>query len=248
MVNIFSGNREKKIPKTFKDCYKIDNVTKNLWIWCERLEKWGFIFCLILGIIGIISIVSEGIEMAELIDELNIDTKEIESTAAELGIEIKSVFEVVFEGILQWSFYCFLEYCTYHVLALLIGSLASIVQHTKISANITLYNSAKAEGITDDYEEECEKTIKETIKKSPSSIKTNNIPTGFKKCNYCKELSPIDTKRCSCGCLSFEMSNSENEMSNDEYLKKLEKVTLCAKCGADISNDDNTCHVCGKKI
>ena len=106
MVNMFSGNQEKKIPKNFKECYATDSITQNLWIWCERLEKWGFRLCLFLGIIGIASIISNGIEMAKLIEELNIDMKEIRTAAAELGIEIKPVFEVVLEGIFDWLFYC----------------------------------------------------------------------------------------------------------------------------------------------
>ena len=176
MANMFSGNQEKKIPRNFKDCYKTDSITQNLWLWCERLEKWGFRLCLIMGVIGIVSIISNGIEMAKLIEELNIDVEEIRTVAAELGVEVKPVFEVVIEGIFDWSFYCFLEYCSYHILALLVGSLATIVQHTKITANISLYNSAKAEGVSDDCEvntediKQGEKTVKQKTFKNEKLV------------------------------------------------------------------------------
>ena len=153
MANMFSGNQEKKIPKSFKDCYKTDGITQNLWLWCERLEKWGKILFWILIIIGVIDTISAGINAHELIKQIGAETvEEIREASAEMGIEIPTVFEALVNNLLIWTLYSFLEYCAYHVLALLVGSLATIVQHTKITANITLYNSAKAEGITDDYE------------------------------------------------------------------------------------------------
>ncbi len=255
MANMFSGNLEKKIPKNFKDCYKTDSISQNLWLWCERLETWGLRLCILLGIIGIIDIISNGIEMSNLLKELNIDMNEIRTAAAEYNIEIKSVFEVVVEGIFDWVFYCFIEYCSYHILALLIGSLASIVQNTKITANLTLYNCAKIEGANVDYEEECEEEPKETVEKKKSVTKTNDIPSGFKKCAYCKELSPIETERCSCGCLAFETNNSENsEKLNDSHTKsnivhngvipnyyEKEDIYSCPRCGCTLKKGQEEC-------
>ncbi len=177
MANMFSGNVKKKIPKDLRECYKTDNVTHNLWVWCERLEKWGFRICIALAIIGIFTIIKNGIETAQLLDELNIDLNEITVVSAEYGIEIKSVFEVVIEGILIWTFYCFIEYCTYHVLALLVGSLATIVQNTKITANITLYNSAKAEGITDDYDENADDNTADKKIKKQKPVRNEKLDT-----------------------------------------------------------------------
>ena len=50
-------------------------------------------------------------------------------------------FEIFIPLLLETALYAFLEYCAYHILALLIGALASIVQNTKISANVALYNT-----------------------------------------------------------------------------------------------------------
>ncbi len=185
MANMFSGNVDKRIPKDLKDCYKTDSITQNLWGWCERLEKWGYILCVIMVFAGIIAIISNAVETAQLLDEYNIDTYEIRELMAEEGIKVKSVFEVVVEDIIKWSLYCFLEYCAYHILALLIGSLATIVQHTKISANIALYNSAKAEGISDDYEEESiKKSIFSDTDNYESEAQKDNAPSETVKLFY----------------------------------------------------------------
>ncbi len=155
MTTMFSRNQEKKIPRNFKDCYKTDSITQNLWLWCERLEKWGYILFRILIVIGVIDTIIAGINAHQLIEQIGAETvEEIREASAEMGIEIPTVFEALVNNLLSWTLYSFLEYCAYHILALLVGSLATIVQHTKITANIALYNSAKTEGVSDDYEEE----------------------------------------------------------------------------------------------
>jgi|GEM_PF-2991094 len=218
MANMFSGNQEKKIPKSFKDCYKTDGITQNLWLWCERLEKWGFILFWILIIIGVIDTIMAGINAHQLIEEIGAETvEEIREASAELGIEIPTVFEALVNNIFSWTLYSFLEYCAYHILALLVGSLATIVQHTKITANITLYNSAKTEGFVDDNAEmengnstenisrKCNKKTHETYISEIKDTNTNSENTHWKEnkltgtkilvCNHCKkELMYIDTQ------------------------------------------------------
>ena len=96
MANMFSGNQEKKIPRDLKSCYKTDNVTHNLWTWCERLEKWGKILFGILIIVGIIDTIMAGINAHQLIEEIGAETvEEIREASAELGIEIPTVFEAL---------------------------------------------------------------------------------------------------------------------------------------------------------
>ena len=150
MANMFSGNAEKKVPGDLKSCYRTDPVAENLWIWSERLERWGMWLCVVLFIVGIVTVIHNASEASKLIKELGLDSDELKAEAAKLGIEIKSVGEVVFDSSLNWAIYCFLEFCAYHILALLVGSLASIVQHTRITANIALYKAAKAEGFTEE--------------------------------------------------------------------------------------------------
>ena len=178
MANMFSGNQEKKIPRNFKDCYKTDSITQNLWLWCERLEKWGCILFWILIVIGVIDTIIAGINAHQLIEQIGAETvEEIREASAKMGIEIPTVFEALVNNLLSWTLYSFLEYCAYHILALLVGSLATIVQHTKITANIALYTTAKAEGVIDDYEENVE-GIKQTEKiEKQKPIKNKKIET-----------------------------------------------------------------------
>ena len=239
MANMFSGNTEKRIPKSFKECYETDGITQNLWQWCERLEKWGLALCFILGIIGIISIISEGVQTARLIDELGIDMAEVRAAAAELGIEVKSVSEVVVDGILRWSFYCFIEYCVYHVLALLVGALASIVQHTRITANITLYTAAKAENITEDYAEETN-DVNDNNDKSESDNKK------AKKCNWWIHQNYVG-----------EMNSTDSDSDNAHWETNHSlntKTLVCNNCGKklisvyDIDKGIKDCPRCGRRF
>lgn len=206
MANMFSGNQEKKIPKSFKDCYKTDGITQNLWLWCERLEKWGKILFWILIVIGIVDTIIAGINAHQLIEEIGAETvEEIREASAEMGIEIPTVFEALVNNLLIWTLYSFLEYCAYHILALLVGSLATIVQHTKITANITLYTTAKKEGFVEDNCDEEEKTI-DKVRKKPSK-KYSRVKYGTNGeyvCPKCK-MSNDSQKICErCGFNPFE--------------------------------------------
>lgn len=134
MENIFSGNREKEIPKTFKDCYKTDNVTNNLWIWCERLENWGKTLFWILIIGGIILSIVTSITTETVVKGTYYTYTDTETTFN---------FITFITALAVTALSAFLEYILYHTIALLIGSLATIVQSTKITANINLYKYAK---------------------------------------------------------------------------------------------------------
>ena len=223
MANIFSGNVEKEIPKNLKECYKTDAVTQNLWTWCERIEKFGFILCILLGIIGIIEIVSNGIEMSNLIRELDIEMDEIRTVAAEYDIEIKSVFQVVIEGIFTWVFYCFIEYCTYHIIALLIGALATIVQHTKISANVAIYKVSISE--KEDRKPEAPEVLNDGI-----DLKKENIV-----CPVCNFEQRARRKVCwQCGAKL--VADDQDPISHYwlcDGCKKMRSQSPCEHCGKD---------------
>lgn len=143
---------EKKIPKSLKECYATDNVSSNLWGWSEWLEVWGGRVLVILIIIGIISTIAQAVQVAQIDENL--------------------VFLTVITSIATWVLYAFIEYCAYHVLSLLIASLATIVQNTRITANVAIYNVAKEEGILKEGV-----ILKDEPKKStPSASKQN---TGY---------------------------------------------------------------------
>ena len=128
----FYKRREKKVPETFEDCYSPDEVTKELWSWSARLEDWGqtlfraiIVIGIILAIVGAIMVDASG--------------------------EIQSFnFWMLLTGLIECAIYAVIEYIIYHVLALLVGSLATIVQHTKISADVALYMSSKELGLDEE--------------------------------------------------------------------------------------------------
>ncbi|MBQ3541982.1 MAG: hypothetical protein IJA45_02530 [Oscillospiraceae bacterium] len=167
MKNMFSGNDKKSIPNTLDECTRIDAVSNNLWIWSERLENWGRILFFLLVVIGIISTIAEGVSTHELLQELGkeIDPQEL----AALGYKIPSVFDVVLVSLFMWGLYAFLEYCAYHVLALLIGALASITQNTIITANAALLTANMQPNIP-------KTTPQETTAKTNSATSTQAAP------------------------------------------------------------------------
>lgn len=234
--NMFSGNTNKKIPKDFKDCYKTDNVTNNLWIWCERIERWGFRICIALLIIGLITIISNAVETAQLLEQYGLDLDELREFSIDYGVEVKSVFETVIEDTTTWALYCFLEYCAYHTLALLVGSLATIVQNTKITANVSLYKYAIENNIlfeNDDAEKEADKTENNTTAKNTSSQKQEYNPlyeSESKVCPNCGKSQPAYRSLCFY-CRSKFIDNN---------------TWVCPECCRENSNDITECK-CGYK-
>lgn len=123
MENMFSGNSEKQIPKNLSECTKSNATVDTLHAWAERLENWGQIFFVVLIIIGIISTIIDTVQIADVNEEL--------------------VFSTLVTSIITWALYAFIEFCTYHVLALLVSALGFITQSTIISANVALYEASK---------------------------------------------------------------------------------------------------------
>ena len=123
MANMFSGKQEKHIPKTLSECTRSDATVDNLHAWAERLENWGAIFFVVLIIVGIISTVVETIQVADVNEDM--------------------AFSTFLTSAITWGVYAFIEYCAFHVLALLISALACITQNTMISADVALYEAAK---------------------------------------------------------------------------------------------------------
>ena len=152
------SSSEKKVPKSLKECYATDNVSSNLWSWSEWLEVWGGRVLVILIIIGIISTIGQAIQVADIDEDL--------------------VFITVITSMITWILYAFIEYCAYHVLSLLIASLATIVLNTRITANVAIYNVAKEEGLFNEKPEtHTSPTTKQTSAYSLSKLaneKTNS--------------------------------------------------------------------------
>ena len=124
--NMFTDLEKRKFPKSLRRCLEIDPVSANLWRWCQRLESLGlFLFWAIIGIGTILAFTTAFVE-----------TGEGRYTDKEFD------FWLFVFNLAKTALYAYLEYIVYHVLALLIGSAASVVQNTKISADVALYRAA----------------------------------------------------------------------------------------------------------
>ena len=125
MSNMFSGKEQKQVPQSLSECTAQDKTATNLHIWAERLEKWGSILFGLLILVGIISTITQTIEVADINEDL--------------------AFSACITSLITWGLYAFIEYCAYHALALLVSALASITQNTIITANVALYEASKNE-------------------------------------------------------------------------------------------------------
>lgn len=130
MANMFSGKSEKQIPKTLSECTSPDATASNLHIWSERLERLGKILFWLLIILGTLFAILSSVETVEVPGYYYSKSK------------TTFHFEIFLSSMLQIGIYAFIEYCAYHVLALLISALACITQNTIISANVALYTAA----------------------------------------------------------------------------------------------------------
>ena len=134
MANMFSGKTSKQIPATLNECTREDATVNNLHIWATRLETLGKILFWILIVVGVAFALVESIQTIEVVKGTYYQYTETKTTFN---------FELFLTSIAQTALYAFIEYCSFHVLALLISALATITQNTIISANVALYQAAK---------------------------------------------------------------------------------------------------------
>ncbi len=173
MANMFSGKSDKQIPKTLNECIRTDSTVSNLHAWAERLERWGETLFVILIVVGVIATI---IEAAALVD-----------------VNEDMIFPTIVTSIITWGLYAFIEYCAYHVIALLISALASITQHTMISANIALLESSKNNEVEEAPQSSAPKAV----------LPKNDLPKSQKTCYACGYKQSAKNVACEkCGeCL-----------------------------------------------
>lgn len=240
MSEIFSENTEKKIPKSIDDCTKPDKTSRDLWLWCERLEKWGKILFWIIIISGIILSITSAIQISKV-------TKGIYYTYTDT--ETSFSFVIFITSLLDTALYALIEYCTYHVIALLIGALASIVQNSKITANVALYAATRnpeqnANGTASASENEASETQhKPKVQRAHEWACANckKMITSY-PCAHCGH-TPTDN------CNQPESSKSvpnppvvtDNKLSDNE-------TVACPKCGCVQPNYLTVCWKCGQNL
>lgn len=230
MKNLFTGQYKKRVPKTLNECIKPDGVSTDLWKWAERLERFGAIIFYSIIILGSIIAIAIGVNVYKGYSVIDEDEAILMSF---LSIVI-SVF--------AFAISAFVEYCIYHSVALLIGALASIVQNTNISANLSLYGIKGKSGdkfsepITKD--KKAEKTESTSKSGDPiTGVKLEIVPTHIeensKMCLVCCRSVPIDQKVCVCGSEEFDVSADTVENNNEFEETKTTWVGTCDFCGRE---------------
>lgn len=116
------------IPMSLEECLEHDSYAKQILEWSNIVEKYGKILLVILIVAGVIISINEGFRLGYF---LNL------SSDKEFSIELFCI------SLISWGLGAFIEYCTYHVISLSLGGLARIVQNTKVSAAVSLYEANK---------------------------------------------------------------------------------------------------------
>ncbi len=178
---MFSPNSKKQVPKSFDDCLKPDSVASKLWEWAERLELLGKILMIIILALGIFTSVVNGFSSVE---------NEVFGSFSVSIIDFDWVSFVI--TLLYGALCAFVEYLIYNVLVLIVGSLASIVQNTKIAADVALFNSGKDDISTTNGETKDATDIKRANSKSYSDF-LSKISDEAKENWTCKKCGTKNT-------------------------------------------------------
>ena len=234
MANMFKETAKHVKPISVEDSIKTDRVIDNLWIWCSRLETLGVVLFVILVIIGIIASIISGFQVVDI------------SYSGNPVYEFN--FGMFCLTLLDYALYAFIEYCTYHVIALLIGALASITQNTKATARLLEYQ-ASANELRVQNEWKCEKCGKinsdyvETCSCGNTKEKNNTNATSQRYCEKCG--AKIADNVIYCPCCSHKQTSEENDTKNN--YNKTTSQRYCENCGAKIADNIIYCHSCGHK-
>ena len=191
MANMFSGKTNKQIPTSLNECTQEDATVSNLHTWAERLEAWGKVLFWFLVIGGIVLAIIASIQSTEVVHGTYYQWTETETTFN---------FALFFTSVAEIALYAFLEYCAYHVLALLISALASITQNTIISANVALYQAAKDSDNIQELNQEnspSQKIFSNNRTDSYSqTINRTVAPDGMWVCKNCGTNNSLNYSQC----------------------------------------------------
>lgn len=177
MANMFRESERHITPISLEDSVKTDKVINNLWSWAAGLETLGKILFVAIIVIGVITAITSS--FYEVPTKYGFGT----NTAFDLGGFILKLIDC--------ALYAFIEYCAYHIIALLVGALASITQHTKATAKIMEYN---------------------TLYKDQATQNVNQSYAGPNqwKCSKCGRVNDNYVGTCGCGNIKYQNNNSGN--------------------------------------
>ena len=242
-MNFITNSREQQAKqlKNIFDCKINDPIVSNLFVWAERLERWGKILFWLIIIAGTIW----------------------------AFIVASQTFLRFLEEMLGVAFYAFIEYCGYHVLALLIGSLATIARSTTITAKLTEYRLLmeieEEQPVKKEKKPVSAQTPPQAQEKKPEGNRKGDtaeaipIPTeltGVIRCPKCGAKQKTDRDSCYyCGIKFKKISpKCETMLENDESVTtdnegNLEETEIfCISCGKKIPSNGTFCIYCGAKV
>ena len=183
MAGMFSEKNTKQIPKTLDDCIRENTVVSELRVWVERIEKWGIILLTILIIVGVVSTIIEAVSVAEINEDM--------------------VFPTIVSSLITWGFYAAIEYFAFQFFALLISALATITQHTVISAQVALFESTKNSTNPDNTKTDAPQAAKSAQETQPKTGDETIIKPIFNednswKCPACGRNNVATRTTCWC--------------------------------------------------
>lgn len=127
MINPYTDKERMSIPRDLNDCCSADSTSRELWRIAEKVESWGVFLLIGIIILGLIISVGTATTANEMFDG--------------------SAFSAFMYSAIIWIIIAIIEFIGYHLIALFIRAVASIVQNTRVSANVALYTTYKSERI-----------------------------------------------------------------------------------------------------
>ncbi len=176
MANIFSYHPHQSVPDSLSQCLKEDRTASDIRHWAEWIESIGQILVVLIGIIG--SILTMIFFIGALLENV-------------LGAIIILVVCTI-----TFALICFAVYIGYHLPALIVGALASIVQSTIVSANVALFSASHEY----DQTQTPETTHPASTPTSPAPKPTNLPKTTSWVCSACGTSNDRLSQSCTnCG-------------------------------------------------
>lgn len=130
MQNLSIEKEHISIPRNLKECQTEDQTAAELWRVSEVVEKWGGIILIVIIAIGLICSFS------------------VHKLANSFSYEPD--YSAFLTSAAVWGLAALIEYVTYYLIVLFVRAVASLVQNTKVSARVALYQATLSQvGDTD---------------------------------------------------------------------------------------------------
>ena len=138
----------RKTPDSISTCMKPDSLSQELWKWAKKIDDWGHLVYRLILICGAIVTIGIAFNFEFALSIVNPVLAILNSAFGLYGEDEQTILTItaVIASIFVWGLSAFLEYCVYHVIALLTAALASIVQSNKITSDLALYHANVSAG------------------------------------------------------------------------------------------------------